>query len=107
MEPPSGVSRLWLLLPLLLTVAPPLTPAVGRTDPAAPPLAADLKLRLENAARDPWLDAWQRDFMNQVARGSQPSQIHRSTSALTTSSVPGIDGTWHRVPPPTPRPHHS
>src|SRR5262245_39507348 len=104
MRPPRAVSRLWLLLATLVAVAPLVaTPAVG--DPAGPALPADLQLRLTEAARDPALAEWQREFMAEMARGQQATQIGRPATPTSISASPG--GTWNAVPPPTPRAYHS
>ena len=93
----------------------PFASALARAQ--VPPIVPDLdetrRLHLIEAARDPSLDAWQRDFMLRLAgpgRRDAPTRepVRRDPAAAPELVLPGpADGTWTALPPPVPANGHT
>ncbi len=107
LPPTTGHVRLFLLLAGLILQAP-LAAAQAPPPAASARLTVDARHRLTEAARDPKLAFWQREFMQGLGRDGVEGAASRSSAARTgaplrSSSTMVDDGTWIAAAQPTAR----
>ena len=99
MKPPLSLrSPAWSLLLLLFALALPNPASSQSLTRGSPVLAPEARARLSQAAGDPQLAAWQRDFMLGLARGDKASVLDPAAAGahagLPQRAADAADGSW-------------